>query len=161
MLPIIAGIVSTLIQNNLPKLAQAVADKGIDYVEDKLGVKLEPEMSQEKIAEIKLRSMQHEEFKIEQDNKNTADARNMQNIASQQDDIFTKRFSLYFASFWSLAAVVFIFAVSFGTIDPVSVRFIDTVLGFLLGTVVSTIINFFYGSSHSSKLKSEKLLESK
>jgi hypothetical protein len=47
MLPVIAGIVSSLISNNLPKLAQAVADKGLDYVEDKLGVKVQTEETAE------------------------------------------------------------------------------------------------------------------
>jgi hypothetical protein len=66
MAPFIAGIISTLISNNLPKLAQGVVDKGLDYVEGKLGVKLEPEMSPEKIALISEAAMKHEEFKIEQ-----------------------------------------------------------------------------------------------
>jgi hypothetical protein len=37
------------------------------------------------------------------------------------------------------------------------VRFADTILGFLLGTVVATIINFFLGSSAGSKEKTETL----
>ena len=36
MLPIVAGIVSALIQNKLPGIADAVINKGLDYVEDKL-----------------------------------------------------------------------------------------------------------------------------
>jgi ABC-type nitrate/sulfonate/bicarbonate transport system permease component len=38
-----------------------------------------------------------------------------------------------------------------------NVRFADTILGFLLGTVVATILNFFLGSSASSKEKTEVL----
>ena len=38
MIPaLISGVVSMLLQNNLPKVAQAVVDKGVDYVSDKLG----------------------------------------------------------------------------------------------------------------------------
>jgi hypothetical protein len=41
MIPaLISGVVSMLLQNNLPKVAQAVVDKGVDYVSDKLGVEL-------------------------------------------------------------------------------------------------------------------------
>lgn len=65
MAPFIAGIVTSLIQNNLGKVAQAVVDKGLDVVEDKLGVKLEPEMSAEKVAEIQAAAMKHDEFKIQ------------------------------------------------------------------------------------------------
>jgi hypothetical protein len=39
------------------------------------------------------------------------------------------------------------------TIPETSVRFVDTILGFLLGTVVATIIQFFLGSSVGSKTK--------
>jgi hypothetical protein len=37
------------------------------------------------------------------------------------------------------------------------VRFADTILGFMLGTVVATILNFFLGSSAGSKEKTEAL----
>ena len=43
MAPIIASIVSGLISNGLPKIADAVIEKGVDYVEQKLGVTLKPE----------------------------------------------------------------------------------------------------------------------
>jgi len=43
MLPILMGIVSSLVSNGLPKIADAVTSKGLDYVEEKLGVKLEPD----------------------------------------------------------------------------------------------------------------------
>ncbi len=155
MLPIIAGIVSSLISANLPKVAQAVLDKGLDVVEEKLGVKLEPEMSAEKLAEVKAAALKHEEFRIEQDNKNTADARGMQNTALNQSDVVSKRFIYYFASFWSLCAALYIAFITFGTIPESNIRFADTILGFILGTVIATILNFFFGSSSGSKAKTE------
>jgi ABC-type nitrate/sulfonate/bicarbonate transport system permease component len=41
---------------------------------------------------------------------------------------------------------------------PVGARdFANIILGFLLGTAVATIISFFYGSSKSSKDKTEMM----
>lgn len=157
-IPLILGsIISSLVAANLPRVAQAVTDKGLEYVQDKLGIKLEPEMSPEKVAEIQLAAQKHEEFKIEQTYKDTADARDMQKVALQQTDLFSKRFVYYLAIFWSLFTAAYIGAITFAGIPPESVRFADTILGFLLGTIVATIINFFFGSSQSSKEKTQEL----
>lgn len=153
MAPLLAGLVSTLIQNNLPKVAQAVVDKGIDYVQEKTGIELKPDMSQDDIKALRDAAMKHEEFMVEQANKNTSDARQMQIAALNQDDKFSKRFVMYLATFWSFTAVTYIFFITFADIPLSNVRFADTILGFLLGTVVATIINFFLGSSASSKEK--------
>ncbi len=157
MAPLLAGIVSSLIQNNLPKVAQAVVDKGLDYVQEKTGVTLKADMTPEEVGALREAAQKHEEFKIEQANKNTADARAMQVAALQQDDKFSKRFVLYLATFWSLTAVVYIFLITFTNIPELNIRFADTILGFLLGTVVATILNFFLGSSAGSKEKTEAL----
>jgi len=154
MIPaLISGVVSMLIENNLPKVAQAVVDKGVDYVSDKLGVELKPDMSPQEIEATKQAAMKHEEFMVEQSNKNTADARDMQKIALQQDDVFSKRFVMYLTIFWSAAAVLYIGFVTFGNIPTANVRFADTILGFLLGTVIATMLNFWLGSSIGSKEK--------
>ena len=157
MAPLLAGIVSSLIQNNLPKVAQAVVDKGLDYVQEKTGVTLKADMTPEEVGALREAAQKHEEFKIEQANKNTADARAMQVAALQQDDKFSKRFVMYLATFWSLTAVAYIFFITFVEIPQANVRFADTVLGTVLGTVVATTINFFFGSSASSKEKNEVL----
>lgn len=159
-LPLIIGsIISSLVASNLPRVAQAVADKGLEYVEDKLGLKLEPTMTPEKVAEVQLAAQKHEEFKIEQAYKDTADARDMQKVALQQSDLFSKRFVYYLAIFWSVFTAAFITAITFAGIPPESVRFADTILGFLLGTIVATIMNFFFGSSQSSKDKTQELVK--
>lgn len=80
MLPIIASIVSGLISNGLPKVADAVIEKGVDYVQEKLGVELKPEgqAKPEDYAALKERAMQHEEFRMEQAVKlATADMQNV------------------------------------------------------------------------------------
>jgi hypothetical protein len=100
----------------------------------------------------------NEALKILQfDLENTKDARAMQVAALGQEDIFSKRFVYYLASFWSLVTVIYIFMTTF--LDVVNERVADTVLGFLLGTIVATIINYFFGSSQGSKDKSMELLK--
>ena len=157
MAPLLAGIVSSLIQNNLPKVAQAVVDKGLDYVQEKTGIELKPDMNAEEVKALRDAAQKHEEFMVEQANKNTADARAMQVAALNQDDKFAKRYVMYLATFWSVTAVVYIFLITFTFIPEMNIRFADTILGFLLGTVVATILNFFLGSSASSKEKTEVL----
>lgn len=155
MVPLIAGIVSSLFANNLPQVAQAVVDKGLDYVEDKLGVSLKPAMTPMEIAAVREAATKHEEFMVEQANKNTADARAMQVAALNQSDIFSKRFTMYLTVFWSVAAVAYVGFITFGVIPDKNVRFADTILGFILGTVVATMLNFWFGSSIGSKEKGE------
>lgn len=82
-----------------------------------------------------------------------ANAREMQKAALKQEDKFSKRFLYYLASAWSIFSMVYITAISFMTIPETSVRFVDTITGFLLGTIVSGIIQFFFGSSKGSKDK--------
>ena len=43
MLPIVAGIVANLINNGMHKVADQVIEKGVDAVQQKLGIELKPE----------------------------------------------------------------------------------------------------------------------
>ena len=95
--------------------------------------------------------------KIKADYANTADARDMQKIALQQSDIFSKRFTMYLTVFWSVCAAVYIGFITFSVIPDTNVRFADTILGFILGTVIATMLNFWFGSSIGSKEKAEAL----
>lgn len=82
-----------------------------------------------------------------------ANARHMQEVALQQDDLLAKRFVYYLAGFWSIFTCTYIALISVAPIPDKNIRFVDTILGFLLGTVVATIIQFFLGSSVGSKAK--------
>jgi len=100
----------------------------------------------------------NEALKILQfDLENTKDARAMQVAALGQEDIFSKRFVYYLASFWSIIGATYLFLATFTKV--VNPKMADTVLGFLLGTIVATIINYFFGSSQGSKDKSMELLK--
>lgn len=157
MLPIIAGIVAQLVSNNLPKVAQAVVDKGVSYVEEKLGVPLTPSMSKEEIERIRVESQKHDEFNAKLAFENTQGARAMQVAALSQSDVFSKRFVYYFISAWSLASMIFIAMAAFTNIPETNMRTVDTVLGFILGTAVTSMFNFLLGSTITSRQKNDLL----
>lgn len=158
MLPIVASIVSGLISNGLPKVADAVIEKGVDYVQDKLGVELKPEgeMKADDVAKLKEAAMKHEEFMAEIDLKNMQGARDMQLKAMDSDDPLVRRFVYYFISFWSILAAAYIGFITFGQIPEDNIRFADTILGFVLGTMVASMFQFLLGSSIGSRKKDEK-----
>ena len=106
-------------------------------------------------AALKLAQIDLETLRVEQ--ANTADARDMQKIALQQSDVFSKRFPMHLTTFWSVAATVYIGFITFSVIPDKNVRFADTILGFILGTVVATLLNFWFGSSIGSKDKADAL----
>lgn len=158
MLPIVASIVSGLISNGLPKVADAVMEKGVDYVQQKLGVELKPEgdMKPDDVAKLKEAAMKHEEFMAEIDLKNMQGARDMQLKAMESDDPLVRRFVYYFISFWSVLAATYIGFITFGEIPADNIRFADTILGFVLGTMVASMFQFLLGSSIGSRKKDEK-----
>ena len=73
----------------------------------------------------------------------------MQKAALNQDDKFSKRFLYYLSTFWSLVAASYFFLATFSSV--VNDKIADIILGFLLGSVVGVMMNFFYGDSHKSK----------
>lgn len=172
MLPIVQFLAS----QGLSILGNAILAKGKDVVEEKLGVKIPDDpakLTPELLAQLKIKEIDHEEFLVEAAQrkaetelaetqaylKDTQDARAMQIEALRQQDIFSKRFIYWFAIGWSVFAGIYIFTISMIQVPKDSLRFVDTVLGFLLGTVVSTILNFFFGTSRSSKAKDDTLAE--
>lgn len=158
MLPIIASIVSGLISNGMPKVADAVIEKGVDYVQDKMGITLKPEgeATKEDYAKWNAEAAKHEEFMAEMDLKNMEGARDMQKLAMQSDDPLVRRFVYYFIGFWSVLSAIYIGAITFGQIPEDNIRFADTILGFVLGTMVAGMFQFLLGSSLGSRNKDKK-----
>jgi CDP-diglyceride synthetase len=133
-------------------IVSALANKfGVkDAVEDVAkAIAGDPEAAR-KLAELDLETLKAEYA-------NTSDARAMQVAALNQSDIFSKRFTMYLTMFWSIAAVAYVGFITFGVIPDKNVMFADTILGFILGTVVATMLNFWFGSSIGSKEKAEAL----
>jgi hypothetical protein len=161
MIPLLAPILAQLAGAGLQKVADSVLDKGLEQVEEKLGIKLEPNadglLDDSKLADIQMAAMKHAEFMAEIDLKNTQGARDMQQKAMESDDPFVRRFVYQFAWMWSAFAIGYIILITTYSIPEKNIRFVDVVLGFIMGTVVSTLLNFFFGSSQSSKDKTKEL----
>jgi hypothetical protein len=147
-----------------PALATAVAGPlggaAISAIASKFGVADEVTAVAQAIAgdphaAQKLQELEMEYAKLELEDRK--DARAMQVAALQQDDLVAKRFVYYYAWFWSISSMAYFSAVTFIPLPEGGQHFADIVLGFLLGTAVATIISYFYGSSKSSKDKTEAL----
>lgn len=88
----------------------------------------------------------------------TQNARAMQVAALGQDDVFSKRFSYYFAAAWSLFTMLYVTGITY--YPPVSESGkanTSIVLGFLLGTAVASIFAWLFGSTKGSAEKSRML----
>jgi hypothetical protein len=158
MLPIVASIVSGLISNGMHKVADAVIEKGVDAVQEKLGVELKPEgqATKEDYAKIQAEAMKHEEFMAELDEKSRQRATDMQMAAMKSDDPLVRRFVYFFIGFWSIFAVGFIPSLIWAPIPESGTRYADTILGYVMGTIVTSMFAFLLGSSQGSRMKDDK-----
>jgi hypothetical protein len=158
MLPIVASIVSGLISNGMHKVADAVIEKGVDAVQEKLGVELKPEgqATKEDYAKIQAEANKHEEFMAELDEKSRQRATEMQMKAMESDDPLVRRFLYYFIAAWSSFAIAFIPSLIWLPIPEENIRFADTILGYVLGTIITGMFAFLLGSSQGSRNKDAK-----
>lgn len=119
----------------------------------------EPSLSPDQKMEAEKLILDYEHAERDLIFKDIANARHMQEEALKQDDKFSKRFIYYLAAFWSIFAAAFLFAVTFIEYPEANTRIVDTILGFLLGTIIAGIIQFFFGSSEGSKNKTKELVK--
>lgn len=167
-------IVTALLGKGLNLVANAVMAKGKDWVENKLGVELKPDMTSEDYAKLKIAEMQHEEellkLKLEDNKldlqeldmrmKDTADARKRETeiATSEKAPLLNKIVTPVLALF--VTALTFIlFAVLMFDSSPVEPSRKD-ILVYVLGalTAISTqVISYYFGSSIGSKEKSAQL----
>ena len=112
-----------LLKGIAPTLATMVAGPlggaAVSLIANKLGV--EDAVSEvakaivgDPLAAQKIKEMELEFAKVEA--ANVADARALQVAALQQEDLFSKRFIYYFATVWSVFAMVYFSFATFGTI---------------------------------------------
>lgn len=70
---------------------------------------------------------------------------------------FDPRFIAAFAVGLSLAGMAYMAAITFIPIPAENIGFANTILGFIIGTVVAAPIGFFFGSSSSSRAKDQTI----
>lgn len=158
MIPILSGIITTLLSNNLPKLADAVVNKGLEYVEDKIGIKLEPQMSPEKILEITQRANEHEEFLVKEANANTDSARKMNaSIQTSENSSKLAQNAAYILDFIIVAAAITVSWLAFFKGVPVENKELVYMGIGSLWTMAGTIVNFHRGTSSSNKTKDDAI----
>ena len=167
-------VVGALLGQGLNLVANAVMAKGKDWVENKLGVELKPDMTGEDYAKLQIAQMQHEEellkLKLE-DNKldlqelemrlkdtDSARSREVEIATSEKAPLINKIVTPVLAL--GVTAITFVlFGFLMFDSSPVEPSRKD-VLVYVLGalTAISTqVISYYFGSSVGSKDKSAQL----
>ena len=142
----------------MPKVADAVIEKGVDYVQDKMGITLKPEheATPEDYAKWSAEAAKHEEFMAELDEKSRQRATDMQMKAMESDDPFVRRFIYYFIGWWSLFSTIIVPCMIWLPIPENNQRFADVAQGAIFGTMITGMFAFLLGSSQGSRNKDKK-----
>ncbi len=109
---------------------------------------LTPEERQQILELVKLEQQELDSYL-----NDVKDARQMQTAALAQDDKFSKRYTYYFITAWSLFSMGFIFSTTMLEIPEANMRIVDTTQGFILGTAVASMFGFLLGSTRRSEQK--------
>jgi anti-sigma factor RsiW len=137
----------------------AAKDKAIGMIAEKLGVEpneraVEQHLTAHPEDAVKLEQIDADKVKLQLEEMQSA--RNMQLEAMKSQDPLVRRFVYFFIAFWSIWSAVMLPFMVFGEIPPENIRFADTILGFLLATMIGSMFGFLLGSSLGSKEKDQK-----
>jgi hypothetical protein len=157
------------------------ADKVSELIKEKTGIDVndiaENKLTEEQWVKLKAFELEHQEQLLEYRKamnaheldgeklrtEDTKNARLTQSGRDENNDPFIRRFTYVYAFLITILTFVFIFMAAFfptlfdKELPDQSWRIIDTVLGFLLGVGLSTIIQFYFGSSSGSAKKTEDM----
>ena len=167
-------LIQTLLTNGLGLVANAVMAKGKEWVEDKTGVKLSPDMPPEQVAQLKVAEMQHEEELMRlrlEDNKlnleelgmrlkDTDSARNREAaIATSKDAPLLNKIVTPILALGVIALTFILFAFVMFDGSPVDSSRKDILIYILgvLSAISTQIVSYYFGSSQGSKDKAEQL----
>ena len=170
MIPIIAGLVSMLADKGLDLISSAIdggADKAKEYIEDKTGIKLDKELTDEQVAELKKFEMtnkieleklalankqednRHAEKKTEIITADRSNARNRElevvKTTGKKDNTITILAGVIVIGFFAgLVSLVFV------TLDKGSGTY--ELLYMMFGALVikfGTVVDYFFGASET------------
>ena len=170
----IAAILKPLLGNGLNLVGNAVLAKGKDWVENKLGVELKPDMTADEIIRLKQAEMEHEEellrLKLESDKldlqeldmflKDVDSARDREAaIATSKDapllnKIVTPNLALTIIGLTFILFGVLLF--DDAPVEPTRKDILIYILG-ALTAIATQVIAYYFGSSSGSKDKSDEL----
>ena len=146
--------------NGIKKIAPELVDGLGDFVAAKTGIEWFDEIG-DKISkkqdvpnDVKLNlidKIREERLRFEAELKDIQSARDMQIAALNQDDKFAKRFIYMFATAFALVTVILVTLLFFVEVPQENKTLVDMSLGVLIGTGLTGIFNFFYGSSHKTQ----------
>jgi hypothetical protein len=169
-------LVQPLLANGLNLVANAVMAKGKKVVEEKLGVELKPDMSPEDIMALKTAEMEHEEellrLRIEENKldlaelemrlKDTDSARDREvSIATSDKAPLLNKIVTPVLALSILLLTFVLFGVVMFDNSPVEATRKDILIYVLgvLSAIATQIVSYYFGSSQSSKDKTEALKE--
>lgn len=92
---------------------------------------------------------------LEIDAEDLKDARSLQKEALKQDDLFSKRFIYYLASGVFIFSATIVVLLFFKDIPEQNKDVVNFILGVVVGTGLTGIFQYFFGSSKGSKDKQE------
>ena len=169
-------IIQTLISNGLGLVANALVAKGKDWVEQKTGVKLQPDMPPEEMAKLQMAQMEHEEelmrLKIEENKlglqeldmriKDVGSARDREvEIATSKDAPLLNKIVTPLLALGILFLTFTLFGFVMFDDSPVDSSRKDVLIYILgvLSAISTQIVSYYFGSSQGSKDKSDQLKE--
>lgn len=169
-------ILGPLLQNGLGLVANAVVAKGKQYVEQKLGVELKPDMSPEDMAKVQIAAMEHEEelmrLRLEEDKLDLAElemrlkdvdsARDREiSIATSKDAPLLNKVITPILALAIVSLTFVLFGVVMFDATPVEASRKDILIYVLgvLSAIATQIVSYYFGSSQGSKDKSDQLKE--
>jgi len=172
----LAPLLKPLLASGLSLIGNAVLAKGKDWVEQKTGVELKPDMSADEIIRLKTAEMEHEEellkLKLEENKLDLAELemrlkdvdsardREVQIATSDKAPLINKIVTPILALSILLLTFVLFGIVMFDNTPVESSR--KDILIYILGVLsaISTqIVSYYFGSSQGSKEKSDQLRE--
>lgn len=147
-----------------PNILKAAADVADDYfppakIITAMFDKEKPDMTPEQKLEFERLLKEYEEKELAAYLADVKDARDLQKVALQQEDKFSKRFLYYLTTGSLILGFAYIFFITFGHIPVANQRFADTILGVVISVIFGTVYSFFFGSSKGSKEKTEMLVK--
>jgi len=172
----LAPLLKPLLASGLSLIGNAVLAKGKDWVEQKTGVELKPDMTAEEIIQLKTAEMEHEEellkLRLEEDKLDLAElemrlkdvdsARDREvSIATSDKAPLLNKIVTPVLALGIVGLTFVLFGVVMFDASPVEASRKDILIYVLgvLSAIATQIVSYYFGSSQGSKDKADQLRE--